>query len=52
MPTRKPNAKAIFCCLDLPLALFFIMKNKAVAKLVMMPKNARATMYFMDRIIT
>ena len=41
------SAKAIFWCLDLPLLLFFIMKNKAVPKLPTMAKNAKRTRYFM-----
>ena len=52
MPTRMASANAIFCCLDLPLALFLIMKNRAVAKLARMAKNARATNYFMNWIIS
>jgi hypothetical protein len=52
MPTRMANAKAIFCALVFPLALFFIMKKSAVPKLPRMAMNARMTRYFMVRIIS
>jgi hypothetical protein len=47
MPTRMASANAIFWCRDLPLLLFFIMKNNAVPKLPTMAKNAKRTKYFM-----
>ena len=52
IPTRMASAKAIFCCLDFPLLLLRIMKNRALAKLAMMAKNARITKYFMNWIIS
>jgi hypothetical protein len=52
MATRIASASAIFCPRDLPSVFFFIMKNKAVARLVMMAKNATKTRYFMNRIMS
>ncbi len=52
MPTRMASANAIFCPLDFPSLLFFIMKNKAVAKLAMIAMNAKRTKYFMLRIMS
>ena len=47
IPTRIAKANAIFWPLDLPLVLFFIMKNKAVARLEMIAIKAKMTKYFM-----
>lgn len=52
IPTRMASARAIFWPLDLPSVLFFIMKNRAVAKLPMIATKAKRTKYFMPRIMS